>query len=75
MTVTNTHACPGGCGKQIPQQRLSCQLDWYRLPRELRDEINAAYRNRGRNRLAHVRALQKAYAWYHGNPRIDTLKS
>ena len=37
--------CPWpGCGKPIRSGYLMCRADWYRLPKELRDRINATYR-------------------------------
>lgn len=61
-----THACPGGCGAQIPRHKLSCRTDWYRLPKALRDRINDAYR---RDRAAHRQALVEAVEWYAEHPR------
>lgn len=74
MTAADTHPCPGGCGAQISRQRLSCPVDWYRLPKPLRDEINAAYRHRMTDSLRHARALSEAFKWYRANP-LDTLQS
>jgi len=74
--AADTHPCPGGCGAQISRERLSCPADWYRLPRELRDRINQAWRRRFTGGgLDHARALSEAARWYRANPRVDTLKS
>lgn len=63
-----THGCPGGCGAPIARHRLSCPADWFRLPRELRNRINAAYR---RDPAAHLLAVSEALEWYRNNPRQD----
>lgn len=60
-----THACPGGCGTQIPRQKLSCREHWYQLPRELRNRISNNYR---RNPDEHMRAIADAVAWYAEHP-------
>jgi hypothetical protein len=62
-----THACPG-CGKrQVPRHQLSCRPCWYRLPRDLRDRINDAYR---RDRTEHMYAIADAAEWYRQNPAV-----
>lgn len=68
MSNADTHPCPGGCGEQIPRTKLSCQADWYRLPKPLRDEVTAAYRHRRADPLRHVRAVSEASRWYRANP-------
>ncbi len=39
------HDCPCGCGSVISSTMLSCKPSWFRLPKTLRNEIWAAYRN------------------------------
>jgi len=62
---TRTHACPGGCGRQVEYGKLSCRIDWYRLPHELRQRIWAAYKS---DPVAHRDALAEASRWYQANP-------
>jgi hypothetical protein len=66
-----THSCPGGCGAAVPRTRLSCPPCWFRLPKPLRDDITAAYRNRFADSLTHARALSAASRWYRANPKGD----
>lgn len=61
------HACPGGCGTQVSEARLSCQADWFRLPSGIRHRINTAYRSRTKDPLSHVRAVAEALNWYRDN--------
>lgn len=67
--VERTHPCPGGCGADVPHHQLACKPDWFRLPKPLRDEINAAYPRRRANPLRHTRAIAEASRWYRANPR------
>lgn len=64
-----THLCPGGCGQNVPYHQLSCKPDWFRLPKVLRDEVNAAYRARQANPERHHTALREALRWYADNQR------
>ena len=74
--ATRTHPCPGGCGAEISRERLSCPADWYRLPQDIRDRINRAYRRRlTGGGLEHARVLSEAFRWYKANPRIDTSQA
>lgn len=59
-----THACPGGCGRQVPGHHFACHTDWLRLPFELRKPISANYR---RDPTAHFEAMTAAMAWYSAN--------
>lgn len=63
------HNCPGGCGTTVPDRRLACPADWYRLPQAMRDEINTAWRGRKTNPLQHMQAIAAASRWYRDNPR------
>lgn len=66
-----THACPGRCGAQVPYAQLACKPCWVRLPKPLKDDINAAYLRRRHEPLAHLRAVQAARDWYQANTRED----
>jgi hypothetical protein len=71
-TPTRTHACPGGCGAQVPHHQLACKPCWFRLPKPLRDDVNDAYRNRRRDgALPHLRAIREASRWYRANPGAE----
>ena len=65
---TAVHACPGGCGANVPNRLYACRQDWYRLPQEFRDAIWATAKApllspERRN------ALAAAGQWYRDNPR------
>lgn len=62
----DTGPCPGGCGRQVPRTKLACSEDWWRLPPEIRYEVNINYR---RNRSRHLMAVRDAIRWYQANPR------
>lgn len=63
----NQHRCPCGCGASIANTRWSCRAGWYRLPRELRDDIE---RTRRMSSLVPERRaiLNAAIDWYRANP-------
>lgn len=63
-----THACPGQCGTQVPRRHLACQPCWFRLPAELRDDINITYRTRRANPYSHWKAITDVLAWFRNNP-------
>lgn len=67
--MPDTHDCPGGCGAQVPRHQLACKPCWYRLPKPLRDDVNAGYRTRATDPSAHRRALREASLWYRANPK------
>lgn len=66
MNTTRTHECPGRCGVRVPQHHLACKPCWGKLPRALRDEINAAWMWRRQSPDRHRRALLAALTWYRG---------
>lgn len=66
VTRVDTHACPGGCGAQVPRHLFACRDDWYRLPADLRRPITANYR---RDLVNHRKAMADAHRWYRENPR------
>lgn len=70
-----THDCPGGCGAQVARAQLSCKADWFRLPKLLRDEVNAAYRRRDTDRGRHLLALVAAQRWYDEHPRAEAARA
>lgn len=61
------HDCPGGCGRAVERNKLSCPQDWKRLPKELRNKVTTAWR-RG-TRAEHDAAVVAAIDWYRNNPR------
>lgn len=66
-----THACPGRCGAQVSRSQLSCKPCWFRLPKPLRDDVNAAYRKRRADPMGHMRTIAAASQWYRANPIGD----
>ena len=56
-----THACAGGCRRQVPSYHFACPDCWWRLPSEMRDQLTATH---GRDPAAHVEAMLSAIAWY-----------
>jgi hypothetical protein len=67
--MSDTHGCPGDCGAQVPRHQLACKPCWFRLPKDLRDDVNYACRRRAVDASSHRRALRAAMNWYHDNPR------
>lgn len=65
--MSTAHECPGGCGEQVPQARLACRTDWFRLPKAIRAAVWEAYREG--QFAAHRAALADAADWYRDNPR------
>lgn len=63
-----THKCPApDCEQRVMRDRYACARDWFRLPSELRANINRAYR-RG-DSAAHSTAMLAAKRWYTEHPR------
>lgn len=60
-----THTCPGCKRRQVPRHQLSCRPCWYRLPRDLRDRLNAAYHQGAE---AHAPVMRECLDWYRDNP-------
>jgi len=58
------HACPGGCGTAVPYVKLACLQCWSRLPKPLRDEVNAVWRQRNSHLSRHLQAVSAALRWY-----------
>lgn len=63
------HECPGKCGALVVRSMLACKPCWYRLPAEIRDQVNFTYRQRISNPMGHIRAVAEASSWYRNNPR------
>lgn len=67
------HGCPGDCGATVARRMLACRACWWRLPEELRNELNRADQIRRRNpndpeRVAqHRRVVARALRWYRDN--------
>jgi hypothetical protein len=53
------HACPG-CGTPVGRALLACRTCWFQLPKPIRDEVNAAYRQRGQDARRHLLAVVEA---------------
>lgn len=69
MTMTNMHACPGGCGANVPYHRLACPDCWVRLPVAHKGTVSQTYKNRGTDPTAHLAAVANAMKWYKDNPQ------
>lgn len=55
------HACPGGCGRQVPHHVFACRKCWVRLPLPLRQPISTHFR---RDPSQHAAAMTAACEWY-----------
>lgn len=76
--VPSGHRCPCGCGERIARNKLACKVGWYRLPAELRDLVNSAWRAiseargdeaKATARARHMLAVGRAVDWYRDHPR------
>ena len=68
-----THPCPCGCGQQIRATRLMCRTSWYQVPKPLRDQVWATWRNGdGAGTPEHGDAIRAAVASLTPPPRKDT---
>lgn len=48
MAQDNTRECPiDGCGNRHSRSKLMCKEHWYKVPKELRDQVWSTYRNDG----------------------------
>jgi len=75
------HSCPGGCGARIWRGVLACDPCWRRLPTEIRDKLNACWRERAARKPPFWRRQDAAYereqvaralAWLRENPSCAT---
>lgn len=65
-----THECPAPwCDRRVPATMFACRADWFYLPKHLRDDIWAGYRNQGDGGAAHRLAMATAVTYYRDNPR------
>jgi len=63
-----SHTCPAPeCSRQVPAHQLACRTDWYRLPKDLRDRVWAAYYGPGPGSDEHNDVVREAVEWYHAN--------
>jgi hypothetical protein len=45
MRDAPAHTCPGpGCASQVPTEMLACREHWFQVPKALRDEVWASWR-------------------------------
>jgi len=58
---SDTHRCPGGCGRHVDNHLFACPADWDRLPPELARPITDTHRT---DRLGHAAAMVDARDWY-----------
>jgi hypothetical protein len=66
----STHECPWpGCGSRVAREQWGCRNHWYRLPKNLRDQIWRGWRNRQRtgDLTEHMEALHAADEWIEAN--------
>lgn len=75
MTGNDHHDCPGGCGRTVPPEHVSCRSCWYRLPRTLRTTIEWAHRDHGAGSTQHRHALRVAFRWYSDHPITSTRRT
>lgn len=63
------HACmPGQCPVMVPNSQLFCRTHWYKLPRALRNAVNAAWDyGRGAGSGAHMAAMDAAIEYVREN--------
>ena len=63
-----THQCPAPrCNRQVQEDRLACRTDWYRLPKDLRDRVWAAWYGGGAGSPEHSEVVREAIEWYRAN--------
>jgi hypothetical protein len=59
-----SHACPAGCGRDVPSDWYACPRDWHRLPAPIRSAVGRGYRTGD----GHVEAMLAARRWYEEHP-------
>lgn len=62
------HDCPGGCGRRIVRNTLSCGHCWHRLPGVLRATYAAAYPLRRVSPAAYQEVQADCLSWFRANP-------
>ena len=66
--ASTTHACAGGCRRQVAPHHFACPDCWWQLPPGIRDTITATH---GRDPDSQVEAMLSAIAWYREElPRV-----
>ena len=64
-----THTCPAShCTKPVPADKLSCATHWFQLPKDIRDNVWAAYLGHGPGSGEHIEAVAAALEWYRQQP-------
>lgn len=59
--AATSHSCPCRCGQPIARTRLMCRTSWYKVPKWLRDQVWASWRNGdGAGTPEHAEAIQAA---------------
>lgn len=70
------HECPApGCSRKVPFDQLACRDHWYALPKDLRDEVWAAFRRNGQGSPRHQNAVGEAIRWLRENVRDATAEA
>lgn len=64
--TVRTHACPGGCGREVELHRYACVHCWVRLPAVLRSRIRESYLRRDWD--THTEATAAADEWLRTHP-------
>lgn len=65
------HECPApGCTQQVPQNKLACPRDWYRIPKPLRNAVWHAYYGNGMGSSEHLAAIALAVRWLKENTTV-----
>lgn len=49
---------------------FACRVDWWLLPKDVRDAIWAGYRNQADGGAAHRAAMATAFRFYRDNPQV-----
>lgn len=55
------------CKIMITSAQVACPRDWWSLPGEIRHEVLAAYRGRGKDARRHLVAVGTAVKWFRAN--------
>lgn len=81
-TQTRSHHCHWpGCGKQCKPAHWGCALHWFKLPRDIRNELWCSYRagqeEDGRPSARYIKAAMAAQLWIQleGIPREQSKQA
>lgn len=59
------HTCPAkGCDRTVPRSALACRDHWFSVPKPMRDELWAAYRDAGMGSARHSAAVTAIVSWF-----------